>query len=55
MRVLELTDEQLQILANLLDSGIRYDGLKSVHNASVLLRKIETAEEVKEKPCRSKK
>jgi len=49
VRRIELTDEELQALANLLDSGIRYDGLKSVHNASVLLKKIETAKELKEK------
>lgn len=50
MRYIEFSDKELQALANLLNSGVKFEGLPCVHNASILLKKIETAEEIKEAP-----
>ncbi len=41
---LNLTEEELQALGVLLDGGVRHDGLKTVHAASAILRKIEAAQ-----------
>jgi hypothetical protein len=50
MKRLELTDEEIQALANLMDAGVRYLGLQSVKNAAVLLAKLETAEPIDDEP-----
>ncbi len=41
---LNFTEEELQALGVLLDGGVRHDGLKTVHAASAILRKIEAAQ-----------
>lgn len=46
MRQVQLTDQELQSLANFIDAGVRQLGAQCVHDASHLLRKLETAEEV---------
>jgi hypothetical protein len=48
MKRIELNDAEIQALADLMDAGVRHLGLKSVHNASALLQKLEKAEEVKD-------
>ena len=45
MKIIKLTAEEIQALLSLIDSGIRYDGLKSCNNGAALLQKIEAAEE----------
>lgn len=43
MTTLELTDEELQALAGLLDAGVRATGLRAVKEAATLLEKLEAA------------
>ncbi len=49
MRILNATDEELQILAELLDSAVRYSGLQMVDKAVMWKHKIETSVELDEK------
>ena len=48
MKQVLYNDAEIQALAELMDAGVRATGLKSVHNASALLRKLEQAEEIKD-------
>lgn len=40
---LELTEQELQALAGLLDAGVRHTGLRAIKDAAGLLAKIERA------------
>lgn len=40
---IELTNEELQALAGLLDAGVKAVGLRAVKDAASLLEKLETA------------
>lgn len=40
---LELTEQQLQALAGLLDAGVKAIGLRAVKDAAVILKKLEMA------------
>ena len=44
IHVIELTEEEIQALAQLMDAGVRAQGLGSVQNAAVLIQKIEASE-----------
>lgn len=46
MMTLTLTEAELQALANLLDGGVRYTGLRAVKDAAKLLEKLEAAQPV---------
>jgi hypothetical protein len=48
MITLELTNDELQALAGLLDAGVRATGLRAVKDAASLLAKLEAAAEPKE-------
>jgi len=48
VRRIELTDTEIQVLADLMNAGVKALGLQSVKNAAYLLGKLENAEEVKE-------
>ena len=48
MKKILLTDEEIQALANLMDAGVRHQGLSAVKNAAALLQKLETAEPAEE-------
>jgi hypothetical protein len=43
MITLELTNDELQALAGLLDAGVRATGLRAVKEAATLLEKLEAA------------
>ena len=43
MRTLELTDQEIQALAGLLDAGVKAIGLRAVKDAATLLAKLEAA------------
>ena len=43
MTTLELTDQELQALAGLLDAGVKALGLRAVKDAATLLVKLENA------------
>jgi hypothetical protein len=43
MITLELTNDELQALAGLLDAGVRATGLRAVKEAASLLEKLEAA------------
>lgn len=47
---LRFTEPELQALGNLLDGGVRHGGLATVHNASMLLAKIEAVRPDVEEP-----
>ena len=49
MKTVELSDEELQALANLMDAGVKHLGLQSVKNAAALLTKLEAAKDVEPK------
>jgi hypothetical protein len=48
MITLELTNDELQALAGLLDAGVRASGLRAVKDAATLLDKLEAAAQPKE-------
>jgi hypothetical protein len=48
MITLELTNDELQALAGLLDAGVRATGLRAVKDAATLLAKLEAAAQPKE-------
>jgi hypothetical protein len=48
MITLELTNDELQALAGLLDAGVRATGLRAVKEAASLLEKLEAAAQPKE-------
>ena len=48
MTKLELTDQELQALAGLLDAGVKALGLRAVKDAASLLTKLEEATQPKE-------
>ena len=48
MRRIDASDQELQVLAGLLDAAVKYLGLAGAENAVVWKRKIEGAEEIKE-------
>lgn len=48
MITLELTNDELQALAGLLDAGVRATGLRAVKDAASLLDKLEAAASPKE-------
>ena len=48
MKQLLLTDEEIQALVNLMDAGVRQQGISAARSAAHLLTKLEQAEEVKE-------
>ena len=43
MITLELTEQEIQALAGLLDAGVKAVGLRAVKDAASLLEKLETA------------
>jgi hypothetical protein len=43
MITLELTNDELQALAGLLDAGVRATGLRAVKEAASLIEKLEAA------------
>jgi len=43
MHTIELTDQELQSLAGLLDAGVKALGLRAVKDAATLLDKLEAA------------
>lgn len=43
MHTLELTDQEIQALAGLLDAGVKSIGLRAVKDAATLLEKLEAA------------
>ena len=43
MITLELTNDEMQALAGLLDAGVRATGLRAVKDAATLLEKLEAA------------
>ena len=45
---LELTQEEIQALAGLLDAGVKAVGLRAVKDAATLLEKLETATQPQE-------
>ena len=48
MTKLELTDQELQALAGLMDAGVKALGLRAVKDAASLLTKLEEATQPKE-------
>jgi hypothetical protein len=48
MHTLELTDNEIQALAGLLDAGVKAIGLRAVKDAASLLEKLEAATQSKE-------
>jgi len=48
MHTLELTEQELQALAGLLDAGVKALGLRAVKDAASLLQKLEAAAQSKE-------
>lgn len=44
MRILELTEQEFQALAGLLDAGVRAVGLRAVKEAASILTKMESAQ-----------
>ena len=46
MKSIELTDAEIQALANIMDAGVKYLGLNSVKNAAALVIKLEQAKEI---------
>ena len=48
MKIIKLTKDEIPALCQLMDAGVKSLGLNCVHNASILLRKLETAEEEKD-------
>ena len=48
MTTLDLTDDELQALAGLLDAGVKALGLRAVKDAATLLAKMEEATQSKE-------
>ena len=48
MTTIELTDNELQALAGLLDAGVKAIGLRAVKDAATLLIKLEAATQAKE-------
>ena len=47
MKQLQLTDEEINALAQLIDAAIRHRGIDLIKNAAHLLAKLEAAEEIK--------
>lgn len=47
MTTIELTDQELQALAGLLDAGVKALGLRAVKDAATLLAKLEEAAQPK--------
>lgn len=48
MTTIQLTDQELQALAGLLDAGVKALGLRAVKDAASLLAKLEEATQPKE-------
>ena len=48
MKILQLTDEEIQVLAGLLDIAVKSAGIAVAKNAVHLLNKLELAEEVED-------
>ena len=48
MTTLELTDQEIQALAGLLDAGVKAVGLRAVKDAASLLEKLEAATQQEE-------
>lgn len=48
MTTIQLTDQELQALAGLLDAGVKALGLRAVKDAASLLTKLEEATQLKE-------
>ena len=48
MIVLELTEQEAQALAGLMDAGVKSLGLRAVKDAATLLEKMEAATQTKE-------
>jgi hypothetical protein len=48
MTTIQLTDQELQALAGLLDAGVKALGLRAVKDAATLLAKLEEATQPKE-------
>lgn len=48
MTTIQLTDQELQALAGLLDAGVKALGLRAVKDAASLLTKLEEATQPKE-------
>ena len=46
MKQLQLTDQEIQVLVNLIDAGVKHAGISMVKNAAVLLGKLKQAEEI---------
>jgi hypothetical protein len=46
MKSIELTDAEIQALAELMDAGVRHLGLNGAKNAAALLVKLENAKPV---------
>ena len=46
MKTVELTDEEIQALADIMNAGVKFLGLQSVKNAAALLTKLEAAKDV---------
>jgi len=49
MKRIELTNEEIQVLAGLMDAGVKSLGLNCVKNAAYLLSKLEQAQDVEPK------
>ena len=43
MHKIELTDQELQALAGLLDAGVKTLGIRAVKDAAIILEKLEAA------------
>ena len=48
MHTLELTNQEIQALAGLLDAGVKAIGLRAVKDAASLLEKLEAATQLTE-------
>lgn len=54
MKIIRMTPEEINALIALMDSAVRYDGLKSVNNIAALMQKIKAAEDEKPKRASNK-
>jgi hypothetical protein len=50
VKSIELTDEEIQALADLMNAGVKHIGLACVKNAAHLLTKLEGAKPVEQTP-----
>ena len=46
MKYVELSEQEIQVLANLIDAAVRAQGLAVASNAVALIQKLESAKEV---------